>query len=104
MIKSQGMRTPKPGFGRLLEIYRHNNWMSQTELAEALNRRGFAISVSAINRYESGLRDPPLDFVVSASACLKLSPEQESALVMALFEDYSQKFWRDYKEALEKFK
>jgi transcriptional regulator with XRE-family HTH domain len=88
----------KSRFGQLLDSYRQERGVSQTELSRLLS--GFW-SVSAINRYELGDRSVPPEFVYYTAKCLDLGEEQTFALVYACVADTVMEFLEKYVEVLK---
>lgn len=75
--------------------YREEWGYSQTELHQMIQDT-YAISLSEINRYETGKRTPPPEFVYHLSVYLELSAAAQKALVEAWFADVKMHFWRRF--------
>ena len=92
----------KSKFGRLLEAYRSFRGVTQTELRDLLEEVGYFISVSAINKYELGRREPTPEFVYRVSQVLDLKADEVDALINAHFVDQQSYFLSKYRDILSK--
>jgi hypothetical protein len=89
----------KSNFGQLLERYCEAREVeSQTQLKRLLESNGFSISISAVNKYQTGTRSPPVDFIYHVSVCLNLDDEQTSALLNACGMDFYLGLIKEYTE------
>src|SRR6266545_2008134 len=97
------MRRRKSTFGRLLAAYRSYRGVSQTALWEQLlNERGYALSLSAINKYEFGDRDPSPEFIYHVAQILELTEDEVATLLDACIADMTSRFLEGYNEVLKR--
>lgn len=84
--------------GKLLRFYRQQARLTQEALCELLEKKsdahgpGYAITRSAISRYERGDRPVPPELVYYASRLLRLNADQENDLIMACYSDWHTTF------------
>lgn len=107
------MSKKKTNFGNLLAQYREGYrgqqrisrrksshketlGLSQIALEHLLIESGYYITSGLVNKYESGVRNPPPEFIHNVGKVLKLQPDQIDALVNARFADDQLKFLLEY--------
>jgi hypothetical protein len=73
--------------------------LSQKELANLLEKNGYAINNSTINKYELGTRTPNGEFIYHVSLCLGLKSEEFSGLIEALIGDFARKLGEEISDA-----
>lgn len=87
-------------FGALLRQYRKDAGWSQPELARQLEKIGYEISTSAINKYELGKRRPGGGFIAYLMRCLQITDQREIDLFLEeLSTDYLEDLVDQYDKA-----
>jgi len=89
-------------FGRLLEQYRNDRGLSQIALERLLVVNGYHISNSLVNKYESGTRRPPAEFIAKVSRCLELTEQQYQALIDTRLADEALNLYTEFQSAFER--
>lgn len=94
------MSDPQPNlFGPAITVYRKQKGLTLRALAVELEKLGYPITPSTINKYELGLRSPGGDFVAYFQACLKLSTPQATLLLKLLAIEKHLELLEQYKAA-----
>lgn len=87
-------------FPRILLIYMiAAGYRKQADLLLCLDVYGHPYSAATLSFIMSGKRLPSVDFMVHVVRCLRLTSDQENALVDAYFVDFSQEFFDSYMQA-----
>ena len=85
-----------------MKQYREYWGYSQKELCGIVNGN-YGISLSELNKYETGARSAPPEFCYHLGVCLELDKEQQRALGDAWLLDATIEFWRRFNaEALSR--
>jgi transcriptional regulator with XRE-family HTH domain len=91
----------KSKFGQILERYRFEQGISQTELQNILADCGFFVSTSIINKYELGSRKPSPEFIYYLSKCLNLNSDWRDSLLHACVDDIVSEFINEYNKIVQ---
>ncbi len=81
--------------------HRKDKYPQLTQLHKALDRLGYGVSYSLIEKIEAGDRQPGGEFVFYFSQLLGLSEKELSDLVEAWRGERDAEFWREYQHAEE---
>jgi transcriptional regulator with XRE-family HTH domain len=86
----------QPLFGEILSMYRRKRGLSQHDLQDFLDKKGYYINPTLISKYESGARVPNPEFIVMLVTLLNLSPDEQYTLLDAYWTDRKFEFYSEY--------
>lgn len=88
-------------FGELLSLFRKKSNKTQQEVAWETEMLNYPLDVTSISKYESGNRRPEAGIIPYLSLALKLTEEEEKALLLAYLEDFTTSALRNYLKGKE---